>query len=265
MRVQRGDPAEGRAAAIALSTGVALIIATQLLAPVAAPLFDALLVLGPYHYLAPAAGELGDPTSATITDPVANGASPGFNAATTETPPQAQLIASPDSIQLAPGSTTVTVTIEPVAPPAPSSVGEILTNVYRYSVTDQNGAVLEAKRGTLVTLVMRVPHATSDAVMAQFSDNSWNVIASSPSGTPGFFLATTGTFGDFALVAAPNNFAPLEISLLVLVVGGVLGAIGFLVLRRQRRLAMARMARTGRPRGRRAGQGRDRGQKRQRR
>ena len=237
------DLVRGRslAAPITLAAGIAMIVAAQVLAPVAAPLFDALTVLGPYHYLAPAAGQTGDPTSATVTEPLANGSSPGFNAATSESPPQAQLIASPDAFQLAPGSTSVTITIKPIQPPAPSNVGTILGNVYSYSVTDQNGVALSTKAGTDVTLVLRAPDATTEAVVAQYTNAAWTQIASSPSGSPAFFLGTTTSFGDFALVAAKGGFGPLEVSILILVVGAVLGGIGFLVLRRRRRIELARV------------------------
>jgi hypothetical protein len=236
------DRGRGRslAAPVTLAVGIALIVAAQVGAPVAAPLFDSLTVLGPYHYLAPTAGQSGNPTSATVTEQLANGTSPGFNAATNESPPQAQLIAAPDAFQLAPGSTSVTVTIKPIAPPAPSTVGTILGNVYEYTVADQNGVQLSTKAGTDVTLVLRAPDATTEAVVAQLASGAWTQIPSSPSGTPAFFLGTTSTFGDFALVATKGGFGPLEVSLLILVVGAVLGGIGFLVLRRRRRIELAR-------------------------
>jgi len=246
LRIADAFRARSRAAPVALAVGVGLIAAAQLVAPVAAPLFDGLTVLGPYHFLDPAAGQSGAPTSATVTEALANGASPGFNAATSESPPQAQLIASPDAFQLASGSTTVTVTIQPVAPPAPSTVGTILGNVYHYAVTDQSGADLATKPGTLVTLVLRAPDASTEAVVAQYSGGAWTKIDSSPSGTPAFFLATTSTFGDFALVQASGGFGPLEVSLLILVVGGIIGAVGFFMLRRRRRFELARVEATRR-------------------
>jgi hypothetical protein len=235
------EHARGRspAAPIVLAAGIGLIVAAQLVAPVAAPLFDGLTVLGPYHYLAPAAGQSGDPTSATVTEQLANGASPGFNAATSESPPQAQLIAAPDAFQLDPGSTSVTVTIKPIAPPAPSTVGTILGNVYEYSVADQNGVQLATRAGNDVTLVLRAPDATTEAVVAEFANGAWAQIDSSPSGSPAFFLGTTSTLGSFALVQAQAGFGPLEVSLLVLVAGAILGGIGFLVLRRRRRMEPA--------------------------
>jgi LPXTG-motif cell wall-anchored protein len=218
-----------------LVAGVLLILAAQALAPVAAPLFDSLTVLGPYHYLSPTGNQVGAPTSATVTDPLVGGLSPGFNAATTESPPQAQLIASAGAFQLAPGTTSVTVAIAPVAPPAPSTVGAILGNVYHYTVTDQDGVALSTKPGTDVTLVLRAPDATSDAVVAQFSGGTWTQISSSPSGTPAFFIGTATTFGDFALVAvAGSGIGPLQVSLLVLFGLAIVVLIGFVLVRRRR-------------------------------
>lgn len=262
MRIDQRVQGRSLAAPVALAAGIGLIVAAQIFAPVAAPLFDSLTVLGPYHYLAPGAGQTGNPTPATVTEPLANGTSPGFNAATSESPPQAQLIAAPDAFQLAAGSTSVTITIMPITPPTPSTVGTILGNVYRYAVTDQAGTPLVTKPGTDVTLVLRAPDATTEAVMASASGGAWTTIASSPSGTPAFFLGTTSTFGDFALVAAKGGFGPLEVSLLILVIGAVIGGIGFLILRRRRRLELARTAATGR---RRPGGGTNRDRKRKRR
>jgi hypothetical protein len=265
LRILDRGRAGSLAAPVTLAIGIGLIVGAQVLAPVAAPLFDSLTVLGPYHYLAPATGQTGNPTSATVTEQLANGASPGFNAATNESPPQAQLIASPDAFQLAPGSTSVTIAIKPIAPPAPSTVGTILGNVYAYTVTDQNGVQLTTRAGTDVTLVLRAPDATTEAVVAQFANGAWIQIASSPSGTPAFFLGTTGTFGDFALVGTKSGFGPLEVSLLILVVGIALGGIGFLVLRRRRRIELVRERETSRPKPVKSTAGRGTNRKRKRR
>lgn len=236
MKVRDRTRAPGRAGPIVLAAGILLIAAAQAVAPIAAPLFDSLTVLGPYRYLSPAGNQAGAPTSAKVTQPLVNGSSPGFNAATTESPPQAQLIAAPGAFQLAPGTTSVTVEIDPVAPPAASTVGPILGNVYRYAVTDQNGVALSTKPGTDVTLVLRAPDATSEALVAQYSGGAWTQITSSPSGTPAFFIGTAATFGDFALVgSAGSAIGPLQVSLLILLVGALLGAIGYIVLRRRRR------------------------------
>jgi len=182
-----------------------------------------------------------------VTEPLVNGTSPGVNAATTESPPQAQLIATPDAFQLGPASTSITVTITPVPPVAPSTVGAFLGNTYRYTVTDQAGLALVTKPGTRVTLVMRAPDATSDAVMVQYAGGSWNLVGSSPSGTPGFFIGTVGTFGDFALVAAPSSgIGPLEVSLLIMLAAGVIGFVGYVLIRQRRRRDPAPVAAGGR-------------------
>ncbi len=220
-----------------LVAGLALIGLAQFVAPVAAPLFDGLTVLGPYRYLAPVGTQAGAPTSATVTKPVVDGASPGFSAATTETPPQAQLIAIPGAFQLGPGTTAVTVTIEPIAAPAASSVGTILGNVYHYSVTDQAGAALSTTPGTDVTIVLRAPDATSVAVVAQYAGGQWTQITSSPAGTPAFFIGTIATFGDFTLVAAAGGgIGPVQVVLVALPIAVIALVVAFLLLRRRRRV-----------------------------
>ena len=231
-----------------LAGGLVLVAAAQALAPVAAPLFDGLIVLGPYHYLSPGPGQTGSPGSATVTEPLVSGTSPGFNAATTETPPQAQLIAGPGAFVLGPASTSVTVTITPVPAPAPSTVGPILGNTYRFTVSDQAGVALSTKPGTDVTLVLRAPDATSDAVFAQYSGSTWDQLASSPSGTPGFFIAMTGGSGTFALVAAPAGFGLFQAGILTIVVTAALAVAGLLFIRRRRRPATSNGPAPGRDR-----------------
>ncbi len=217
-----------------LAGGIGLILLAQVVAPVAAPLFDGLIVLGPYHYLNPATGQTGAPTSAKVSEGLVGGASPGFNAATGETPPQAQLIAAPGAFALGPGSTSVTVTIDPVAPAGPSTLGPILGNVYRFAVRDQSGLALATTPGIEVTLVLRAPDATSEASFATYLNGRWSSVASSPSGTPAFFIATTGGSGDYALVASGSGFGFLEAGALTLLVTIVLAAAGFFLIRRRR-------------------------------
>ncbi len=219
-----------------VAAGLILIAVTQAVSPVVAPLFDGLTVLGPYRYVEPAPGQPGSPTSATVTESLVNGASPGFNAATGESPPQAQLIAAPGAFALVPGSTSVTVTIRPIRAPAESTVGPILGNVYRFAVTDQAGSPLATRPGTDVTLVLRAPDAASEAVFAQYTGGTWVQLASSPSGTPAFFIAMTGGSGDFALVAAAGSGLGFgQAAALAIVVTAILAGAGLLLIRRRRR------------------------------
>ncbi|MGH2513771.1 MAG: hypothetical protein ACRDGQ_13945, partial [Candidatus Limnocylindrales bacterium] len=226
-----------------------LVGAAQWLAPVAAPLFDGLTVLGPYHYLAPTAGQNGSPTSAKVSEALVNGASPGFNAATTETPPQAQLIAAPGAFALSAGSTAVVVTITPIVPPGPSTAGAILGNVYRFAVTNQAGTALATQPGIDVTLVLRAPDATDDAQFAQYQDGAWSKIASSPSGTPAFFIATTGGSGVFALVASTGSGSGLIEAAIAAVIVLLILALAWFVLRRRRGLRPTGSAARGPARG----------------
>ena len=130
----------------------------------------------------------------------------------------------------------------------PSTVGAFLGNTYRYAVTDQTGLALSPKTGTDVTLVLRVPDATSDGTMAEYLAGSWTRISSSPAGTPGFFIGTAASFGDFAMVTVPGSgIGPLQVSLLVLLVGALLAAIGYVVVRRRRGPAIRPEGRSTRP------------------
>ncbi len=95
-----------RAAVVSLGAGLGLIALAQLAAPFGSPpLYDGVVVQEPYRYLSPGPGQLGSPTSYRSTLPVTGIASPVFVAATTESPPQAQLIAESGAFVLPPGAT----------------------------------------------------------------------------------------------------------------------------------------------------------------
>ena len=89
MDVTRPD----RFAWLTLAAGLLLLVLVQLPARnVPAALYDGVVVEDPYRYLDPPAGALGDPASATATAQVESGSVAQLYAATSEVPPQAQVI-----------------------------------------------------------------------------------------------------------------------------------------------------------------------------
>src|SRR6202008_1664103 len=82
------------------------------------PLYDGVIVQEPYRYLAPSSGQAGSPTSYAGTQPIHGATSPAFVAATTESPPQAQLIAPAGAFVVPAGVTALSISIQPVAVPA---------------------------------------------------------------------------------------------------------------------------------------------------
>ena len=193
--------------------GLALIAAAQAVAPVRAPLFDGVVVVDPYRYLVPAPGAPGSPTSASATLPIDAGRSPSFAVYTSETPPQAELLAHGGELAIGPGTTAVKVTIDPIPPPPGATPNAIAGNVYRFAVTDQSGAALALLPGQSITLALRGPAGVAlDAVIARFDGGAWQRLATEPSGLQDLFLTNADAFGDLALLgqvtASPNGLDP---------------------------------------------------------
>jgi hypothetical protein len=193
--------------------GLALIAAAQAVAPVRAPLFDGVVVVDPYRYLVPAPGAAGSPTSASATLPIDAGRSPSFAVYTSETPPQAELLAHGGELAIGPGTTAVKVTIDPIPPPPGATPNAIAGNLYRFAVTDQSGAALALLPGQSITLALRGPAGVAlDAVIARFEGGAWQRLATEPSGLQDLFLTNADAFGDLALLgqvtASPNGLDP---------------------------------------------------------
>lgn len=208
-----------------LAVGLVMMAASQVAQPVHAPLFDGVVVVDPYRYLSPPSGGEGSPSSAKGTFPTQAGASPSFAVYTSETPPQAELLAKGGELAIGSGTTSVTVTIDPV--PAPGSSSQTVAgNVYRFTVVDQSGAALQLAAGQTITLAMRGPPGTAvDATIARFADGAWQPVKTAPSGLQDLFLTNAESFGDFAVlgqVAPTANGLDPELLLWALVAAGLI-------------------------------------------
>lgn len=226
--------------------GFFVMAVAQLVAPLGSPpLYDGVVVQEPYRYLTPTQDQVGSPTSYQAALPVQGTASPQFVAATTESPPQAQLLVQPGSFVVSAG-TSMTVSIEPVAPPASPASGPIAGNVYRFTVADKTGAPLAINPNALPTLLLRAPADVADAVIARFAGGAWQELPTEPSGQPGIAITNVDALGDFALIAKPTpGIFGLDPKLFAAAaVAPLLSAIvlGVLVLRAQRRATAAGVA-----------------------
>ena len=191
----------GRGALQVLAVGLVMMGTAQLVRPVEVPLFDGVVVVDPYRYLSPPPGGDGSPTSAKATLAIEAGKSPSFAVYTSEMPPQAELLAKGGELDIGPGSTSVTLTIEPIPPAAGSSQATIAGNVYRVKVVDQSGAALAILSGQTITLALRGPAGTAvDAAIARFDAGAWQQLPTGPSGLQDLFLSNVNAFGDFALL-----------------------------------------------------------------
>jgi hypothetical protein len=160
------------------------------------PLFDGVFIEDPYRWVEPPPGADGDPPSVTMAQPVVNGSVPLLAVATSEVPPQAQIIAQEDGFAIAADTTTVTVSIQPSAATDPTIAG----NVYRFSVIDEQGRALGIRPGAQVTLVLRAPQQDLIAQIARFDGSSWVKIPTEFGGLPDLFAANIMELGDFAVV-----------------------------------------------------------------
>ena len=213
-----------RAAIVTLATGFGMVVIAQVVAPLGSPpLYDGVVVQEPYRYLAPAAGQAGSPTSYHGTVPVTGAISPPFVGATDESPPQAQLIAEAGAFVLPAGTTSLAVSIEPVAPPVGSSGGSIVGNVYRVSVAAPSGTALAIDPASPPTLTLRAPEGAPTVTVERFADGHWQALTTVAGGQPGIVLANVTALGDYALIAPSQD--PIGI-----IVSGLSIAITFLVV-----------------------------------
>ena len=214
--------------AAALIGGFAVIVGAQVAGPTVAPLYDGVVVTEPYRYLTPAAGEAGAPTSYDATIRISGATSPSIPAATTESPPQAQLIVPPGGIVLTASATAIQVTIRPVAPSGDEADPLVAGNVYRVAVTDQAGAPLEPTTGTLWTVVLRAPGGVTDATVGRFSAGAWAQLATSTPSQPGIFLANASSVGDFAILV-PAAGGPFGLDPGITAAAFVIVAVGVVI------------------------------------
>jgi hypothetical protein len=235
--------AERRAGLLALTGGILLAAVAGILGPRSVlPLYDGVVPLSPYVWLSPPPGQLGGVKGVTDTLQVSGGASPLVAVHTSEQPPQAQLVAGPGALVLPPGTTSITVSIEPVAPAVAPSDGQVAGNVYRVSVTTQSGATVIARSDAEVTLTLRSPSGITPSWFELLSGGTWQVLESAQAGYPSTYETTGLTgFGDFALIARGGSSGPLAtitgpfalVIGIVIVLGAILATI--LVLRPRRR------------------------------
>jgi len=196
-----------RAAGVAvLGVGLLSIVIVGRLAPVEAPpLYDGVVVNDPYRWVDPPAGAKGGAKGATDTIPVKGDQSPLLAAATPEQPPQAQIFATPGSLTLPPGTTSIGVSIQPLSPDGAGdgqpSGGHIAGNVYRMAVASQDGTPVTAPASALVSVVIRGPGAMDVGTIEQYIGGAWHPLKTSASGFASTFLAVVTSFSDFAIVA----------------------------------------------------------------
>jgi hypothetical protein len=196
---------------LAIAASLALALVMQARAPVGVPLYDGVVNVEPYRYLHPTGNQVGDPSSFESTPAVAGSVSPVFAAATEESPPQAQIVAMQDAFQVPAGTTALHVTIKPVDPVAPPTTGSIAGNVYRFTVTNQAGAPVQAKPcDACRSVVLRAPEGVTDGTVAVFTGGTWKPVATVHAGSVGMYQANPDGLGDFAIIAGGPAPTPTQ-------------------------------------------------------
>jgi hypothetical protein len=168
------------------------------------PLYDGVIVEDPYRYLQPAGGQPGNPTSGAETVPLDAGDSPALLAATQENPPQAELVVDRGSVALAPGTTAVKVSIQPIPPPEPAGSSpdariRLSGNVYQFVLTNQAGVAMKLQPGTNATVVLRAPNGVTNGVIARYADNRWSPLKTDNGGLPDLYSTNATDLGIFAV------------------------------------------------------------------
>lgn len=189
----------------AMACGLIVVVAAQHFAPLAGPpLYDGVVVEDPYKWLSPPAGFAGGAQPATASGAVQGSQSPDLGVGTPEQPPQAQVFAGQGYLVMPPGTTSITVSIQPVAPASQPTDGVLAGNVYRISLTSQSGAAISGQASGGVTIVLRGPPNLSAAKIERLAGGTWTALQTDPAGTPHMFTAVVTDFGDFAIVAPPG-------------------------------------------------------------
>jgi hypothetical protein len=187
-----------------------LVIAARLALRTAPPLYDGVVPITPYLWLDPPPGDPGGATGAAADIPVRSGKSPLVAVATPELEPQAQIFGPPGGLTVPPGARTIKVAIQPIPAEAVPTDGHVDGNVYRITVTDENGTALTAPSSARVSVVLRATDpARAEATIARLSGGSWQPLKTSSSGFGGSFISVVTEFGDFAvIVPGPGPSTP---------------------------------------------------------
>ncbi len=182
--------------------GLAVAVLARLAVPSAPPLYDGVVPVPPYAWLDPPPGQQGGAQGSEASIPIHGGKSPLVAVSTPEVVPQAQIFATPTALRLAPGSTSIEVSIQPIQPVTVPTDGHIDGNVYRISVADQAGMPLTAPASARVSVVMRAADPTlAEGQIARYVNGAWHPIKTSSAGLAAMFLAVVTEFGDFAVIA----------------------------------------------------------------
>ena len=203
------------------------------------PLYDGVVVEDPYRYAAPSPGQAGTPGTGEAVNQVVGSSSPSIAVLTTESPPQAQLIAPIGAFALAAGTTSLTATLTPLAPTSAQTQAGAVGNVYRTTVTDQNGQQVPLATGVQATVILRVPDQNTQVAVGRWDGTAFTVLPTTTGNQADLLRAQVDSLGDFALVPGTSMGPGPGLLLLAGAVLLALAVIAGVVLVRRRSAAPA--------------------------
>jgi hypothetical protein len=209
---------------VILVSVVALTLVWRFLPAGSPPIYDGQCIADPYETL----GSSPAPKPASTTYP-ASSSFPAANVTTSETPPQAQILAEAGTFD---NSTPVTVSITPVPPPAVKPPnGTIEGNVYRFSAVNAAGTELEPVSPSLaVFILLRGLTSFPEPTIDRFNGTSWMPITTLNSGCGNTFEVTSPLMGEFAAVKPGGGSATPPPSGGGIPAGAIIGALAVLLI-----------------------------------
>lgn len=172
------------------ASAVALVLVWRLLPASSPPLYDGVCIADPYRQLG------GNPAPTSASSSFSGSQFPTAEVLTTETPAQAQVLMMAGSFSAA---SPVTVTIQPVAPPAPPPSGRTQDgNAYRITATS-GGQQLQPNSQDPATIVLRGSGASGTLVLYVNSGSGWQPLRTFNLGCGFTFEAVSPKLGYFAL------------------------------------------------------------------
>ena len=201
----------GRAALVSVALGLLVAAGAQVAWPLATPpLYDGVLVVAPYVWVNPPPGQPGGAQGSSAHLRMLGHTAPQVVAGTPEEPAQAQIVAQQGSLVLPSSATSIDVGITPLDPQVDAGAtgaGQVLGNVYRITIVDQDGHVATAPASALVSVVLRSPSDVQGAQLGLLVGNAWQP-QKTEDGFQSELLTVATRFGDFAVIvpgAAPSS------------------------------------------------------------
>ena len=245
-----------------VAVGLAALGVAQVAGPARRlPLYDGVVVEDPYRYAAPSPGQAGTPGTGESVVQVSGTGSPSVVLSTGENPPQAQLIAPGGAFAVAAGATSLTGTLTPLAPTAAQAQAGAVGNVYRMTVTDQNGQQVALASGAQATVILRAPNQHVQVAVGRWDGTSFTNLTTTTGNQADLLRTQADRLGDFALVPGSSTGPGPGLLLLAGALLLALAVLAAVIIFRRRSVATAPAAPRGAPSAARPNKARKRGRR----